>query len=76
MNFLLYSSLSTNEENLSQKEQDKVSETSNPKFTISVGIVTYPYDGETVNELISAADRAMYKSKSKGKNMISHIKYF
>lgn len=70
-------SLSTNEAKfVAERVRDRVSQTSNPKFTISVGIATYPYDGETVNELISAADRAMYKSKNKGKNMISHIKYF
>lgn len=74
---IILPSLSTNEAKfVAERVKDKVSETSNPKFTISVGIATYPYDGETVNELISAADRAMYKSKSKGKNMISHIKYF
>lgn len=70
-------SLSTNEARfVAERLRNKVSEASNPKFTISVGIATYPHDGRSVNELISVADRGLYKSKSKGKNMISHVAYF
>lgn len=51
----------------------RVSETSNPRFTVSIGISTYPDDGQTVNELISVADKGLYKSKSRGKNTVSHV---
>lgn len=42
-----------------------------PKLTVSVGISSYPDDGKTASELIEAADRALYKSKEKGKNSIT-----
>jgi diguanylate cyclase (GGDEF)-like protein len=32
----------------------------------SAGIATYPYDGETIDEVISCADKAMYIAKKKG----------
>lgn len=57
---------------VAERFKKKVNETSNPKFTVSIGIATYPYDGYTVKDLISAADKGLYKSKSRGKNTISH----
>lgn len=57
---------------VAERFKKKVNETSNPRFTVSIGISTYPDDGQTVNELISVADRGLYKSKSRGKNSISH----
>ncbi|MDH5546593.1 MAG: diguanylate cyclase [Gammaproteobacteria bacterium] len=36
--------------------------------TISCGIALYPEDGKTSNELFSAADKALYKSKSDGRD--------
>jgi len=36
--------------------------------TGSVGVALYPYDGQTVEELLKAADTAMYHAKMKGKN--------
>lgn len=61
---------------VAERFRNKVNETSNPKFTVSIGIATYPYDGKTVKELITVADRGLYKSKSKGKNQISHVNLF
>lgn len=57
---------------VAERFRKKVNETSNPKFTVSIGIATYPYDGQTVHELISAADKGLYKAKNKGKNTICH----
>lgn len=37
-------------------------------ITISLGISIYPEHGQNVNEIISAADEAMYTSKSEGRN--------
>ncbi|MEA2623207.1 MAG: hypothetical protein QOH61_2117 [Chloroflexota bacterium] len=40
------------------------------RTTVSVGLVSYPEDGTTVESLISDVDRAMYESKRRGKNQI------
>lgn len=57
---------------VAERFKNKVNETTNPRLTVSIGISTYPKDGQTVNELISVADKGLYRSKSKGKNTISH----
>lgn len=41
------------------------------RVTISVGVTTFPEDGDTRNILIKNADIAMYNSKSKGYNKYS-----
>jgi diguanylate cyclase (GGDEF)-like protein len=40
------------------------------RTSISVGLVTYPEDGSSIEQLISAADIAMYEAKRRGKNQI------
>jgi GGDEF domain-containing protein len=37
---------------------------------LSVGVVSYPDDGKTADELMISADRAMYASKRSGKNRV------
>ncbi len=37
--------------------------------TVSIGIATYPTDGNSAEDLIKNADLAMFQSKTKGKNM-------
>lgn len=39
--------------------------------SVSIGLVSHPEDGLSVEELMIAADRAMYQAKSLGKNQIS-----
>ncbi len=39
--------------------------------SVSIGLVSHPEDGMAVDELMIAADRAMYQAKSLGKNQIS-----
>ena len=39
--------------------------------SVSIGLVHHPDDGATADELLVAADRAMYASKALGKNQIS-----
>jgi diguanylate cyclase (GGDEF)-like protein len=42
----------------------------NVRSTVSVGLVTFPDDGRTIEQLVAAADVAMYESKRRGKNRI------
>lgn len=49
-----------------------ISEGYNIKIPASFGIATFPDDAGTVEEIIKAADNAMYKAKETGRNKISH----
>ncbi len=44
---------------------------SSPQLTISVGIANYPEDAKTSELLIDAADKALYTSKQKGRNLVT-----
>jgi diguanylate cyclase (GGDEF)-like protein len=41
--------------------------------SVSIGVVTYPEDGRTSDELMITADSSMYQSKRAGKNRISGV---
>jgi diguanylate cyclase (GGDEF)-like protein len=41
--------------------------------SLSVGVVAYPDDGHTTDELMISADRAMYTSKRAGKNRVTGV---
>ena len=45
---------------------------SSPKFSISMGIASYPYDGRSFNELLENADKGLYKAKELGKNRVAY----
>lgn len=40
------------------------------RASLSIGVVTYPYDGASADELMISADQAMYTSKRQGKNQV------
>ena len=40
------------------------------RTTVSVGIVSYPDDGTTADQLMMTADAAMYESKRRGRNLV------
>ena len=40
------------------------------KMTISIGLASFPADASTDNELIKAADSALYKAKQAGRNQV------
>ena len=42
----------------------------NVRSSVSIGLVVYPDDGSTVEQLVAAADVAMYEAKRRGKNRI------
>ena len=42
----------------------------NVRSSVSIGMVAYPDDGSTIEQLVSAADVAMYEAKRRGKNRI------
>lgn len=39
-------------------------------LSISIGVATYPTDAETVNDLLKAADDALYIAKAEGRNRV------
>jgi diguanylate cyclase (GGDEF)-like protein len=41
--------------------------------SLSIGVVAYPGDGHTSDELMIAADAAMYRSKRSGKNRVTGV---
>jgi diguanylate cyclase (GGDEF)-like protein len=40
------------------------------KITISIGVSAYPDDGQTARALIDSSDKAMYKAKADGRNLV------
>jgi diguanylate cyclase (GGDEF)-like protein len=44
-----------------------------PRASLSIGVVTYPEDGRTPDELIISADGAMYASKRAGKDRVTGV---
>jgi diguanylate cyclase (GGDEF)-like protein len=41
------------------------------KFTISIGVATFPSDAKQQDELVQAADSALYRAKNSGRNTVS-----
>ena len=40
-------------------------------ITVSIGVAAFPEHGETIDEVIRAADRALYRSKEGGRNRVT-----
>ncbi len=56
---------------VAERFRQRVQETDDPHFTISVGIATYPLDGKNNRELLEYADAGLYISKANGRNRVS-----
>ncbi len=41
-----------------------------PRVTLSMGVAAYPRNGETLEELLEAADGALYEAKTRGRNCV------
>jgi diguanylate cyclase (GGDEF)-like protein len=59
-------------EKIRQMAAEMVVETGGHQIStsLSIGVVSYPEDGQTADELMIAADEAMYSSKRLGKNRV------
>ena len=45
-----------------------------PALSVSAGVAAFPEDGDTPEELLGAADRALYGMKHRGKGSIQNLK--
>lgn len=61
---------------IAERFRTKVAATKEPHFTISIGVGSYPDDGTSFKSLVESADKALYLSKERGKNKVSHIKHY
>jgi diguanylate cyclase (GGDEF)-like protein len=51
-----------------RKQIDSIAAIGQERFTVSCGISTWPVNGKDVNDIIAAADAALYQSKRNGGN--------
>ena len=52
----------------------KLSAAAESHVTISLGVATFPNDGETPKELIEEADKGLYRAKENGRNQVGAAK--
>ncbi len=57
---------------VAERFRKNVEKTDDPHFTVSIGIASYPLNGNTVKALIAHADAGLYMSKQAGKNRASY----
>ncbi|MCH4888680.1 GGDEF domain-containing protein [Acidaminobacter sp. JC074] len=57
---------------IAERFRKKIDTETQPHFTISCGLASYPEDGKTLKELLDIADKGLYRSKEKGRNAVSY----
>ena len=60
-------------EKICERVSDKKFKLANDRetsVTISLGVATFPYDGQTASEIIDAADKRLYNAKNNGRNQV------
>lgn len=60
-------------EKICHRVSDKKFKLSNDKetsVTISLGVATFPYDGQSASEIIDSADKRLYNAKNNGRNQV------
>ncbi len=57
---------------IADRIRQNVMKKTDPPFTISLGIASYPWDGKSHKKLIEVADNGLYTSKKKGRNAASY----
>lgn len=56
---------------VAERFRQRVQETQDPHFTVSIGLAAYPMDGRNCRELLEHADAGLYLSKNQGRNKVS-----
>lgn len=56
---------------VAERFRQRIQETEDPHFTVSIGVATYPFDGKSNRELLEYADAGLYISKETGRNKVS-----
>ena len=60
-------------EKICQRVSDKKFKLGNDRetsVTISLGVATFPYDGQSASEIIDSADKRLYNAKNNGRNQV------
>ena len=57
---------------IAERMRLEIQNKSAPKFTISMGISTYPYDGKNFSSLLEIADQGLYAAKESGRNQVKY----
>lgn len=55
-----------------ERMREMIQAKSVPKFTISMGVSTFPYDGKSFTSLLEVADKGLYIAKENGRNRVGY----
>lgn len=61
--------------NFGRQLMAEIDKQENPRFSISMGMAVYPWDGETYKALFDTADKGLYFAKEKGRKRLGYKGY-